>query len=391
MLPSTCEINLKEINNPFFIYKPENLKKKVEYFIKNFPGEVVYAVKTNPSEFILKQIYELGLKSFDVASINEVKLIKTLFKNAQIFFMNPVKSRVAIKKAYFNYGVRNFSLDTDDELEKIVKETNFANDLNLHLRISVSNNFAKINLSRKFGVSGYQAKELLKKTKNYAKKIGVSFHLGSQCMNPNAYKLAIKKTALLIQKSKLKIDFFNIGGGFPSEYPNMKPQPLTKYFNVISKEFSKYFKNNSKIILLSEPGRALVSNSMSLILKVNLKKKNTLYVNDGIHGYLHNAGTHGFIYPAKIFRKENKSKLCLFSFYGPTCDANDFIKGPFLLPNSISEGDFIELDEMGAYSVTLKNNFNGFSSDPKVFVKKESDYKAEDSNSILYNKIHSNR
>ena len=120
MLPSTCEINLKEINSPFFIYKPENLKKKVEYFLKNFPGEVVYAVKTNPSEFILKKIYELGLKSFDVASINEVKLIKTLFKNAQIFFMNPVKSRVAIKKAYFNYGVRNFSLDTDDELEKIV-------------------------------------------------------------------------------------------------------------------------------------------------------------------------------------------------------------------------------------------------------------------------------
>ena len=95
-------------------------------------------------------------------------------------------------------------------------------------------------------------------------------------MNPNAYKLAIKKTALLIQKSKLKIDFFNIGGGFPSEYPNMKPQPLTKYFNVIKTEFSKYFKNNSKIILLSEPGRALVSNSMSLILKVNLKKKKYL-------------------------------------------------------------------------------------------------------------------
>ena len=133
--------------------------------------------------------------------------------------------------------------------------------------------------------------------------------------------------------------------------------------------------------MLSEPGRALVSNSMSLILKVKFKKKNTLYVNDGIHGYLHNAGVHGFILFNKIFRKKNKSKLVSFSLYGPTCDSNDFIKGPFLLPNSISEGDFIELDEMGAYSVTLKNNFNGFSSDPKVFVKKESDYKAEDSNS----------
>ncbi len=380
MLPSTCEINLEEIKDPFFIFKPEKLKKNVKYFLKNFPGEVLYAVKTNPSEFILKKIYDLGIKSFDVASINEVRLIKTLFKNAQIFFMNPVKSRLAIKEAYFNYGVRNFSLDTFEELEKIVKVTNFANDLNLHLRISISSDFAKINLSKKFGVDGNKAKELLKKIKNYAEKIGVSFHPGSQCMNPNAYKFAIKKMASLIKESKLKIDFLNIGGGFPSKYPNMQPQPLNKYFNVIKNEFSKHFKKNSKIILLSEPGRALVSNSMSLILRVNLKKKNNLYVNDGIHGYLHSAGVHGFTYPAKIFGKENKSKLVQFSFYGPTCDSNDFMKGPFLLPNSTNEGDYIELEEMGAYSITMKNNFNGFYSDAKVFIEKENDYEVMDSN-----------
>ena len=378
MLPSTCEINLEEIKDPFFIFKPEKLKKNVKYFLKNFPGEVLYAVKTNPSEFILKKIYDLGIKSFDVASINEVRLIKTLFKNAQIFFMNPVKSRLAIKEAYFNYGVRNFSLDTFEELEKIVKVTNFANDLNLHLRISISSDFAKINLSKKFGVDGNKAKELLKKIKNYAEKIGVSFHPGSQCMNPNAYKFAIKKMASLIKESKLKIDFLNIGGGFPSKYPNMQPQPLNKYFNVIKNEFSKHFKKNSKIILLSEPGRALVSNSMSLILRVNLKKKNNLYVNDGIHGYLHSAGVHGFTYPAKIFGKENKSKLVQFSFYGPTCDSNDFMKGPFLLPNSTNEGDYIELEDMGAYSITMKNNFNGFYSDAKVFIEKENDYEVMD-------------
>ena len=191
MLPSTREINLNSINDPFFIFKPLNLKKSVEYFLKGFSGEVLYAVKTNPSEFILKKIYELDIKSFDVASINEVKLIRTLFKDAKIFFMNPVKPRIAIKQAYFDYGVRNFSLDTFDELEKILEETNFANDLNLHLRINISNNFAKIDLSEKFGVDGNKAKELLKKIKKRAKKIGVSFHPGSQCMNPNAYKSAI--------------------------------------------------------------------------------------------------------------------------------------------------------------------------------------------------------
>jgi ornithine decarboxylase len=390
MLPSVQEINLEVIRDPFFIYKPGNLKKNVEFFLKSFSGEILYAVKTNPSKFILKHIYELGIKSFDVASINEVRFIRTLFNDAKIFFMNPVKPRMAIKEAYFNYDVRNFSLDTFDELDKILQETNFANDLNLHLRINVSNDFAKIDLSKKFGADGNEAKQLLKKTKEYAKKIGVSFHTGSQCMNPDAYKFAITKIAKLILESKFQVDFVNIGGGFPSKYPYMNPQPLNKYFAVIKKEFLRNFGTSSQTIMLSEPGRVLVSNSMSLILRVDLRKKNNLYVNDGVHGYLHNAGLHGFTYSAKIFREEKKSKLIPFSFYGPTCDSNDFMKGPFLLPDSINEGDFIELESMGAYSVTMKNNFNGFYSDINVFVDKENDYQINNKNNSLYNKIDSN-
>ena len=373
MLSSVNKINLKKLKDPFLIYKPKILKQSVNYFQKNFSGEALYAVKANPSKFVLKKIYELGIRSFDVASINEVKLIRTLFKDAKIFFMNPVKPRMAIKEAYFNYGVRNFSLDTFDELDKILKETNFANDLNLHLRINVSNDFAKIDLSKKFGADGNEAKQLLKKIKEYAKKVGVCFHPGSQCMNPDAYKFAIKKIAKLISESKFQVDFLNIGGGFPSKYPNMNPHPLDKYFAVIKTEFLRNFGTSSQTRMLSEPGRVLVSNSMSLILRVDLRKKNNLYVNDGVHGYLHNAGSHRFTYSAKIFREEKESKLIPFSFYGPTCDSNDFMKGPFLLPESINEGDFIELEGMGAYSVTMKNNFNSFYSDIKVFVNKEND------------------
>ena len=151
----------------------------------------------------------------------------------------------------------------------------------------------------------------------------------------------------------------------------MNPQPLDKYFSVIRTEFLRSFGASSQTMMLSEPGRALVSNSMSLILRVDLRKKNNLYINDGVHGYLHNAGLHRFTFSAKVFRKEKKSKLIPFSFYGPTCDSNDFMKGPFLLPDSINEGDLIELECMGAYSVTMKNNFNGFYSDIKVFEDKE--------------------
>tara|TARA_B100000287_G_scaffold7821_1_gene7714 strand:+ start:4312 stop:5424 length:1113 start_codon:yes stop_codon:yes gene_type:complete len=370
MTLSTCNINLDEISTPFFIYKPDMIKKKVEFFLNYFSGETLYAVKTNPSKFVLKTIYKFGIKSFDVASLTEIKLIKSLFKNAIIYFMNPVKSRYAIKEAYFNYGVKHFSLDSFEELTKIVESTNFPNDLNLHLRISIPNNFSKIKLTKKFGIEGNKAKALLNEIKNLAKNIGVSFHPGSQCMNVKAYKLAINKTVNLIKESDIEINYFNVGGGFPSKYPGMNPDPLKKYFDVINTEFSKYFNKNSKTILLSEPGRALVSNSMSLIVKVNLRKKNKLYINDGVHGYLHNAGVPGFIYPVKIFRKENKSKLVPFSFYGPTCDSNDYMKGPFFLPDTINEGDYIELEEMGAYSITMKNNFNGFYTEPKVFIEK---------------------
>ena len=369
MLTSLNDINLKEIRDPFFVYKPKNLKKSIKSFLNYFPGETLYAVKTNPSDFVLKKIYDHGIKSFDVASINEVKLVKKLFKSANVYFMNPVKSRFAIKEAYFNYGVRHFSLDTDEELEKIIQCTNFASDLNLHLRISIPNHYAEINLSKKFGVDGTEAKKLLIKMKKLSKKIGVSFHPGSQCMNPLAYKFAISKTASLIKESCINVSYFNIGGGFPSKYPGMEPEPLKKYFRVINKEFSKHFHKNSDVILLSEPGRVLVSNSMSLVVRVDLRKKNNLYINDGTYGYMHDAGVNGFTYPVKQFRKKKKIKLVPFSFYGPTCDSNDFMEGPFLLPESIAEGDYIELEQMGAYSITMKNNFNGFYSEPKIFIQ----------------------
>ena len=370
MLPSVNKINVEKLKDPFFIYKPKNLKKSVNYFTKNFSGEVLYAVKANPSEFILKKIYELGIRSFDAASINEIKLVKSLFNNSKIYFMNPVKPRHSIKEAYYKYGVRHFSLDNVTELNKIVESTGYAKDLNLHLRISVPNHFSKISLSKKFGIDGLKSKTLLEKIIKISRKVGVSFHLGSQCINPSAYKLAINKTSSLIKESNIDVDFFNIGGGFPGEYLGIKKQPLTKYFKVIKNEFLKKFKN-SKTKLLSEPGRVLVSNSMSLVVRVDLRKKNILYINDGTHSFLHDAGKHNFVYPVKIFKKQKKSKLKSFSFYGPTCDSNDFMKGPFLLPEFTSEGDYLEIEEMGAYSLSMKNNFNGFFSKPKIFIEEE--------------------
>ena len=362
--------DFKQLNNPFYIFRPKKLKKNVEKFLKEFDGETIYSVKTNPNENVLQKIYYSGIRSFDVASLKEIKLIKSLFPNCKIYYMNPVKSYSMIQESYFKFGVRDFSFDCNDELEKIFKATGMANDLNLHIRISTSNNFCKVNLSKKFGIEGVEAYSLLRKANNISQNLGVSFHVGSQCLDPEAYKIALRKVSSIVSKSRIKIKFLNIGGGFPGKYSDESLPNLTVYLKKIKSEFKKNFNYYSDIKLLSEPGRVLVYNCMSLVVKVILKKKKKLYINDGVHGHLSEIKKLGLIQPVRLFRKKTNKRIIPFSFYGPTCDSNDFLKGPYFLPESIKNEDYIEIDLMGAYTLTSRNDFNGFNSKKIIFTKK---------------------
>ncbi|MBL6784755.1 MAG: type III PLP-dependent enzyme [Rickettsiales bacterium] len=360
-LVSISSITSKGLDKSQFVFRPSSLKKSVNYFLDNFQGQSIYAVKTNADPFILKHIYQNGIKAFDVASIEEVKLVHDLFDGVEIFFMNPVKSRNAIKTAYFDYGVRHFSIDHEHELEKILTETNNAKDLNLHVRLAIPNNFAEISLSDKFGVNLQKAPDLIKKTAKYANNIGVCFHVGSQSMHPDSYLIAIRTVKDVIAKANLLPKYFNVGGGFPSIYPGSIPPCLKSYFNLIEKEF-KSIPNSDKMHLIAEPGRAIVAESMSLIVKVELRKNDHLYINDGTYGSLFDAGVLGFVFPTKLIcnYKIYPTDLMPFSFYGPTCDSLDYMKGPFYLPNEIKEGDYIEIGQVGAYAKAMATGFNGF-------------------------------
>ena len=332
----------------------------------NFKGKVLYAVKANPQEFIIKLLAKNGLKSFDVASLNEIKLIKNILPQSEIYFMNPIKSRNAIKESYFKYRVKNFTIDNFYEFEKIKEETKSSKDINLFIRLSVPNTFSKINLSNKFGINEKEALILLKKLKKENYRTGISFNVGSQCMNPKAYEAGIRKVKKVLQKSNINIDFLNIGGGFPSEYNDHESFSLKTFINKINDSLRHFFPTN--INLLSEPGRSIVSDCMSFVVRINLRKKNKLFINDGIHGHLNNAGYRKFSYPVKLFNRIDKNSIIKpFSLFGPTCDSGDFIKGPFFLPNSIKEGDWIEFSQMGAYTITMQTNFNGFYNDPSIF------------------------
>jgi len=350
--------------DPVYCIRPNSIKTACSWFKKNFPGNILYAVKTNPNEKVIKCIGENGINAFDVASINEIKLIKKIFPQANTYYMNTVKSREHIREAYFNYNIRDFALDTKDELQKIIEATDNAKDLTLYIRVSISNEHAEIDLSQKFGALPSEALGLLRLAKAHAKKVGLSFHVGSQCMHPISYAKGIREVGNIIKKTKIIPDIINVGGGFPAVYPDLCPQPLEDYINEIKKAFAN-LKLENKPKLLCEPGRALVAESGSTVARVILRKKQKIYINDGTYGSLFDAGVLNFVLPTRMIPngRMTSKKLTAFSLYGPTCDSSDFMKGPFILPNNLKEGDYIEIGQLGAYSLTFRTKFNGFYSD----------------------------
>jgi ornithine decarboxylase len=360
-------VNKLKPDYPVYCIRPNSIKVSTQFFKNNFPGKILYAVKTNPNKEVLRHIINHGIENFDAASINEIQLVRNLKPDAHIYFMHTVKCRNDISEAYYNLGIKDFALDTKDELIKILEATNYAKDLTLYIRISISNEHAEIDLSRKFGAPSSEALGLVRLCKEHADKIGISFHVGSQCMHKISFTKAIKEVGNIIKKTKIIPDIINVGGGFPSVYPDLNPEPLENYLNEIKNSIKKL---NLPFTpeLICEPGRAIVAESGSTIVKVNLRKKQKLYINDGTYGTLFDAGVPNFILPSRMIlngRVQSK-KLIAFNFFGPTCDSMDYMKGPFMLPNNIKEGDYIELGQLGAYGLTFRTKFNGFYSD-KIF------------------------
>jgi ornithine decarboxylase len=365
-------VNQLKPEKPIYCIRKKSIQSASTYFRNKFPGKVLYAVKTNSHPEVLKTIVESGIENFDVASIQEIKDIRAIAPNAKCSYMHTVKSRESIKEAYFNYNIKAFSLDTKDELIKIIETTDQAKDLELFVRVAVSNEHAEIDLSKKFGALTSEAIGLLRLTKQYSKKVGLSFHVGSQCMHPISYAKGIADIGNIIRKTKIIPDYINIGGGFPAIYPDLVPQSLDSYFEEIKKGLLN-LKLEKLPEILCEPGRALVAESGSTIVRVNLRKKQKLYINDGTYGTLFDAGTPNIVYPSRLIKsgKAISKKLTAFDFYGPTCDSMDYMKGPFLLPNNIKENDYIELGQLGAYGLTFRTQFNGFYSNEIYEVEDE--------------------
>lgn len=349
---------------PVTLLRPHAARRAARFFVEKFPGRSLYAVKANPSPDLLQILWEAGVTHYDVASISEVQLVHETLAEAVICFMHPVKAEEAIAEAYFDHGVKTFSLDTVEELEKIVRATSKdgkpATDLNLLVRIRVSSDHAKLSLASKFGADPRDVSALLIAARQAADALGICFHVGSQAMTPAAFAEAMARVRDAIVEAAVTVDIVDVGGGFPSSYPGMEPPPLETYFSVIHQAFEALPISYSAE-LWCEPGRALCAEYASVLVRVEKRRGDELYINDGAYGALFDAAHIGWRYPVRLIRNaESTVRPMQFSFYGPTCDDLDRMAGPFELPGDVGSGDYIEIGMLGAYGCAMRTQFNGF-------------------------------
>jgi ornithine decarboxylase len=347
---------------PVYCIRPAILAATAARFVADFPGDVLYAVKCNPEPAVLRALWRGGVRHFDCASPAEIRLVRQLFAEAQIHYMHPIKASAFIRQAYFEYGVRDFSLDSLEEIDKIVAATAGASDLGLYVRLALPKGQASYDLSGKFGIADGQAAEVLRRARAVSARLGVCFHVGSQCLDPHAYGRALDLAGRVIAEAGVAVDGVDVGGGFPVSYPNETPPSLSRYFDAITEGFAR-LGLPPQVRLWCEPGRALVAAGASLVVQVEARRGDVLHINDGVYGALSDAGVPKWRFPARLIRIDGKppeSRLVGFSFYGPTCDSADFMAGPFLLPADIGPGDWIELGQLGAYGTCLRTGFNGF-------------------------------
>lgn len=363
-------VNTLQPSYPVYCLRPKTIRASAKLFLDHFPGRVMYAVKCNPNIEVMRLLYEAGIRHFDTASPREIALVRENFKDADCYYMHPVKGRAAIQLAHEVYRVDHYVIDHIDELEKIIDVTGGGDASVILVRVKTPQHKALFKLADKFGCEVDEAVELLRRVEKAGFQPGLAFHVGSQCQEPAAYSAAMGVIDEVIKAAGVNLHYLDVGGGFPVDYVNDVPQPLTDYFDVI-KESAKKLKLRGDCTLMCEPGRALVASGCTLVVQVHLRKGSDLYINDGVYHSLSETMVCGLELPMRLIRETPSSEERIpFRIYGPTCDCTDVLQKPVLLPADVQEGDWIEIGQAGAYTNSMSTQFNGFY--PETFVSVDS-------------------
>jgi ornithine decarboxylase len=354
--------------DPIYVLFPEKFRIAARRFLDVFPGDTLFAVKANPAPQVLEFVYASGIRHFDTASLSEIELVRSMFPDAQCHFMAPVRLPGTARIAYTRHGVRDFVVDCDFELDKLLSETGGGKDCRIFVRLATPLGGAVLELSSKFGTTPEDGARLLKRVAESGAAPALTFHVGSQCLSPFSYAQAIEIARRCAALAEIDIAALDIGGGFPGPYPGQDVPPYHWYFDTI-REAIATLPNAGKLPLLCEPGRALVAEGMSLVTQVILRKGDTLYMNDGIYGSFDELTLPGWTtdYHTRVFALDAEGRALpetaadnAFRVYGPTCDTLDVLPRPLMLPETIGPGNFIAFESIGAYSYAVRTNFNGF-------------------------------
>lgn len=354
---------------PVYCVRPNRIRAEVKRFLRGFPGRTLFAVKCNPHPLVMKAIHDAGIRHYDTASLGEIALVRELFRDATAYFMHPVKARAAILSAEQVYGVRHYVVDHPDELEKVISSTQ-EDEITLFVRLATPSESAKLDLSAKFGADLSDAVKMLDRIHHEGYRAGIAFHVGSQCLDPAAYRDALKRVGNVLARTEAEIHYLDVGGGFPAPYVGEDAPPLEDFFHAIEAGVGA-LKLRRDAVIMCEPGRAMVASGLSLLVQVQLRKDNRLYINDGVYHSLSEPLVFNNHLPTRLIRPDGPvaDEKANFTIYGPTCDSHDVLPTPFTLPVDVKEGDWIEVGQVGAYSNALSSRFNGFY--PETFVELE--------------------
>jgi ornithine decarboxylase len=352
---------------PCLVVDLDVVRDNYNAFAKALPdSKVYYAIKANPAPEILKLLVEMGA-CFDVASLGETEQVLAAGATAdRISYGNPIKKESDIAAAY-KLGVRMFAIDCEAEAEKIARA---APGSQVICRIHCDNAGADWPLSRKFGCEPAFAADILE----FAHKAGlvahgISFHVGSQQNNVEAWDRALASTAAIFRtcaERGINLAMVNLGGGFPAKYIRKTPK-LESYGKAIFRSLRKHFGNAIPNTII-EPGRGLVGNAGVIEAEVVLIARRNpedevrwVYLDLGKFHGLAETIDESIRYPIKTPKDRDEMAPCVLA--GPTCDSVDVLyeKNPYPLPVSLAIGDKLLIEAAGAYTAMYSSvGFNGF-------------------------------
>jgi ornithine decarboxylase len=355
----------EEPDYPSFLFSERELHKSIKVFKKGFEGLLTYAVKCNPSPHILKQLHAEGLKAFDVASNREMEMVREYCPGAVMHYNNPIKNRREIQRAYEEFGIRSFTIDHPQQLDQLQSVVSPSRDVEVTTRFKAGKALKSYDFGTKFGVMEEGAVEIARMVDQMGYTPSLCFHVGSQCEDAYAYERHIAAAARIAKESGIELKRLNLGGGYPAPYPTSTAPPMDYYFETVTTAIKDNF-GNTPPELIAEPGRALVTSSTSLLLRVKHQRGGmSVYLNDGAYGALMEVKFMDFTPPARVWRgarlhQESDAQFTGFTIFGPTCDSYDVLPQTFMLPDDIGEDDWIEFGLMGAYTQASLTPFNGF-------------------------------